>query len=124
MELFDISGKKGIVTGATRGIGKAIAKGLHDAGVKLVITGTSEKIFDVAEELSKTGAKVWGVVADFKDCRQIDTAFEKAMEYLDNEIDILVNNAGIQIRHDAEDFPFKDWMDILNVNLNATFSQF
>lgn len=119
-KLFDIKGKKAIVTGGTRGLGRGIAKGLHNAGVELVIMGTSEKILKVAEEMTSDESPVHGVIANFKENDNVVKAFDEAMEIL-GDIDILVNNAGIQIRHAATEFPLEDWETVMKVNLTATF---
>ncbi len=91
--LFDISEKKAIVTGASRGLGKAMAQGLHDAGVTLVIMGTNEKIVAVAKEMTTPECPVYPVMANFKDNAAVAKAFDEAMELLGNDLDILVNNA-------------------------------
>ena len=111
--LFDIRGKKAIVTGGSRGIGKGIAKGLHDAGVELVVMGTNDKVLASAEEISTPGTKAYGVICDFNGTGDIEGAFQKAMEFLGGGIDILINNAGTQIRHKCEEFPLEDWEKVL-----------
>lgn len=120
MNLFDIKGKKAIVTGASRGLGKGMAQGLHDAGVELVIMGTNEKIFKVAEEMSTADCPVHGVMANFQDQEAVGKAFDEAMEIL-KDLDILVNNAGMQIRYPVAEFPIDVWNTVLNVNLTSAF---
>jgi 2-deoxy-D-gluconate 3-dehydrogenase len=119
--LFDISGKKAIVTGASRGLGKAMAQGLHDAGVTLVVMGTNEKVVAVAKEMSTPECPVYPVMANFKDNDAVAKAFDEAMEFLGNDLDILVNNAGMQERHPAVEFPLESWNTVLNVNLTSAF---
>lgn len=119
-ELFDIRGKKAIVTGGSRGIGKGLAKGLHDAGCEVVIMGTNERVLKTAEELTSEDAPVSPVMADFSDPAEVETAFYKALDILET-VDILVNNAGTQIRHPSAEFPLEDWNKVLNVNLTAAF---
>lgn len=119
-KLFDISGKKAIVTGATRGLGKAMAQALCEEGVELVIMGTSDRILSVAKELDSTEAKVHGIIADFRDAKSVENAFNNAIAIL-GDLDILVNNAGTQIRHPSEDFPVEDWETVISVNLTAPF---
>ncbi|MDN5299159.1 MAG: 2-dehydro-3-deoxy-D-gluconate 5-dehydrogenase [Clostridiales bacterium] len=118
--LFDLSGKTAIVTGGSRGLGKAIAKGLHEAGVEVVIMGTNNRVLDTANELFENGAPVYGVIADFSNLKSVEKAFESAISKL-GTVDILVNNAGMQIRHPAAEFPIEDWEKVLNVNLSAAF---
>ncbi|MBV1758776.1 MAG: SDR family oxidoreductase [Dethiosulfatibacter sp.] len=118
--LFDINGKKAIITGASRGLGKGMAQGLHDAGVELVILGTNEKILEVAREMSTDDARVFGVIADFSNAEKVKEAFDESVSIL-GDLDILINNAGTQIRHPSVEFPLEDWEYVLNVNLTSAF---
>lgn len=118
--LFDINGKKAIITGASRGLGKGMAQGLHDAGVELVIMGTNEKILKVAREMHTDDARVFGVIADFSNAEKVKKAFDESMSIL-GDLDILINNAGTQIRHPSVEFPLEDWEHVLNVNLTSAF---
>ncbi len=119
--LFDIRGKKAIVTGGSRGIGKGIAKGLHDAGVEVVVMGTNEKVLASAREIGTAETKAHGVICDFDRTADIEGAFQKALGFLGGDIDILVNNAGTQIRHKCEEFPLEDWEKVLRINLTSAF---
>ena len=119
--MFDIAGKKAIVTGGSRGIGKGIAKGFHDAGAQVVVMGSNEKVHDSAAELSTPENPVVGVVCDFRDVSKVDAAFKEAVEKLGGDLDILVNNAGTQLRHPVVEFPMEDWNTVLNVNLTTPF---
>lgn len=118
--LFDLRGKKAIVTGGGRGLGKGMAEALHQAGVDLVIMGTSPRVIDVAKEIKTEDARVWGVIADFRNQVETERSFHEAMEYLE-DIDILVNNAGHQIRCSCEQFPLENWEEILKINLTTPF---
>ncbi|NLD58403.1 MAG: SDR family oxidoreductase [Clostridiales bacterium] len=121
--MFELTGKKAIVTGATRGMGLAIAEGYLRQGAEVAITGTSDRVFGVAEELSKkTGGICHGVVADFRTREGTASAFDACVETLGGELDILVNNAGIQRNHKAEEFTFESWDDVIRVNLEAVFA--
>ena len=106
--LFDIEGRKAIVTGATRGLGWGMAEGLMEYGAEAVIWGTSEKVYTVAEEFRARGFSCQGVTADLSDRGSLNAAFSKSLELLGGKIDILVNCAGIQRRHPSEDFPLSD----------------
>ena len=94
MNLFDISGKKVIVTGGSRGLGRGMAQGFHDAGCKVVIMGTNEKVHKTAEELSTPDNIVHGVICDFSNTEDLERAFNEAVACFDGDLDILVNNAG------------------------------
>lgn len=118
--LFDIEGKKAIVTGGTRGLGYSMAEGLMEAGCEVAIVGTSDKVYEVADEFCKKGFRCHGVKADLGKREQVYRAFADCMEAL-GDLDILVNAHGIQRRCSSEAFPMQDWDDVINVNLNSVF---
>lgn len=120
--MFELTGKKAIVTGATRGMGRAIAEAYLRQGAEVVITGTSDKVYAVASELAEsTGGTAHGVIGNFYTREGILEAFDKCLEDLGGDVDILVNNAGIQRNHKAEDFTFESWDEVISVNLEAVF---
>lgn len=121
MNLFDIQGRKALVTGATRGLGHAMAEGLMEAGAEAVIWGTTEKVHAVAEEFCARGLKCRGVAADLGSRESLRAGFARSLELLGGKIDILVNCAGIQRRHPSEEFPMEDWDAVLEINLTAPF---
>ena len=120
MNLFDISGKKAIVTGGTRGLGRGMAEGLLEAGCEVVIVGSSDKAVQVADEFKAKGYACSAVKADLGQREQVYTCFNACMEKL-GDLDILVNAHGIQRRHAPEEFPVSDWDDVLSVNLSSVF---
>lgn len=119
MELFNIAGKKAIVTGGTRGLGYGMAEGLMEAGCEVVIVGTSDKVYDVAKGFCDRGFKCHGVKADFSKREQVYQGFNDCVAALGGDLDIIVNAHGIQRRHSAEVFPIEEWDEVLNVNLNS-----
>ncbi len=119
-KLFDLTGKKAIVTGGTRGLGKGMAEGLMEAGAKVVIFGTSEKVQDVAKEFRDKGFDCQGLKVDLANAEERKAGFEKAVEMLGG-LDIMLNAAGIQRRYESPNFPMEDWHDVIEVNLNAPF---
>ena len=118
--LFDLTGKKAIVTGGTRGLGHGMAEGLMEAGAAVVIFGTSKKVIEVAAQFEAMGYWCNGIAVDLADDRARQEAFDQAVALLGG-LDILVNAAGIQRRHPSPEFPLQDWKDVLNVNLTAPF---
>ncbi len=119
--MLDLKGKKALVTGSTRGIGKAIVHKLAKAGADVVVTGTTEeKAKEVAESLKSYGVNAIGVKMDIRDDKSIEDAFERINKEF-GDIDILVNNAGITRDTLFIRMSDKDWEDVINVNLNGTF---
>lgn len=121
MKLFDLTGKKALVTGGSRGLGRGMAEGLLEAGAEVIITGVSDRVLDTASELREQGHHVSGISFDLSNREQIKKAFKEVLKKFDNQIDILLNNAGIQRRNKAEEFRQKDWDDVIEVNLNSVF---
>lgn len=115
--MIDLSGKKALVTGATGGIGGAIARQLHQAGAKIAISGTNkEKLAALASEL--TGAVI--LPCNLSDAAAVDALPAQAVEALDG-LDILVCNAGITKDTLAMRMKDEDWQSVIDVNLTATF---
>ena len=121
MNLFDLNGRKAIVTGAGAGLGKAIAEGLHDAGVEVVIIDIRKDISQVAAEMCENGPKIFGVQCDLTDRNALVRAFNRSISVLGGRLDILVNNAGMVIRYPCEEYPMKDWDKIMELNVNSVF---
>lgn len=117
--VFDIAGKRAIVTGGSRGIGFSLAKTLYDAGAKVAITGSGESIHTAAAKIGEPD-RIRGFVGDFQDSTAVDACFQEAKAFLGG-VDILVNNAGTQIRHPCEDFPVEDFEKLIRVNLISAF---
>ena len=96
MNLFDIRGKKALVTGAGRGIGLALAKGLAEAGVQVAIIDILPDVDKIAKR--ELGKEAVGIQADLMNREERREAFERAVTNLKG-LDILVNNAGMQYKH-------------------------
>ncbi len=121
MDLFNLAGKKAIVTGAARGLGRAMAEGLAEAGAELVIIDFAEEAFNTAKEISSKGSKASAVKADLSDRESLPFVFEAALETLGGRCDILINNAGINKRSACEEFPIEYWDQVLEINLTSVF---
>lgn len=121
MNLFDVSGKKVIFTGATGGLGQSMAEGLLEAGAEVVLVGASGRCRTLAGEYRARGWKAHGLPCDLASTEEIRDCFGKALDLLGGEIDVLVNAAGIQRRAPSEDFPLEDWQAVIDVNLTAPF---
>ncbi|HIC08454.1 MAG TPA: 3-oxoacyl-[acyl-carrier-protein] reductase [Aquificales bacterium] len=120
--MLDFSGKTVLVTGSTRGIGRAIAEEFAKHGANVIVSGTvKERAKEVAKELAeKYGVKTLGVEMDVSNPESVENAF-KEINAAFGGVDILVNNAGI-----TRDTLFlrmkpEDWQKVLDVNLTGTF---
>ena len=121
LEKFSLKGRSGIVTGGGSGIGKAIAHGLVQAGAEIVIAGRNrEKLEGAAGEIRQFGGPVIPVQADMAKMEDIRNLVDRAVKEF-GKIDFLFNNAGIIRRSPSEDFPEKDWDEVININLKGPF---
>ncbi|NQU15683.1 MAG: SDR family oxidoreductase [Desulfobacteraceae bacterium] len=120
-KMFDLEGKVAMVTGAGRGIGKAIALGLAEAGADVgLISRTLSELEAVAEEITSLGRRSGAVAADLTATDGIQSVVEELGEKLGG-VDILVNNAGINIPQEALDVTVEAWDQIMDINLKASF---
>ncbi len=118
--MFDLTGKTALVTGATGGIGAAIARVLHDAGATVVLSGTREHVLE--ERVRELGdERAHAVPADLADPESVGALVPQAEEAAGQGIDILVNNAGITRDTLALRMKPEQWQEVLNVNLTAAF---
>lgn len=116
--MFDLSGKRALVTGASGGIGGAIARALHRNGAAVVLSGTKK---DVLEALAgELGERAVAVAANLGDRAAIDDLAARSEQALGG-IDILVNNAGLTRDGLAVRMSDEDWQTVIDVNLTAAF---
>lgn len=121
-ELFDLSGRGAIVTGASRGIGRWIAQGLAEAGAEVVVVSRNQDDCDrVAAEIgSATGGRALPCACDVADPQQIDALVERATSEL-GRLDVLVNNAARIWAADTFDYPLKGWDKVFDLNVRGLF---
>lgn len=120
MELFSLTGKRAIVTGAAGGLGKKIAEGLAQAGAVVAIIDRLEQTEQIAKTMCSDNNQFFGVTADLLNRTDLKRGFNKAVQLLGG-IDILVNNAGMQVRGKAEEIALNEWDRLLELNLTAVF---
>lgn len=119
LDIFNLEGKVVLFTGASRGLGKAMAVGMAKAGADVAVVARSRDA-DVLEQIAATGRRGEFYAHDLADLDGIPALVAKVKaDY--GHIDILVNNAGVQSRHKATEFPRKDWNFVIDVNMNAVF---
>lgn len=121
MNNFDFSGKVVLVTGATRGIGKAIADNFRNAGARLILTGTNTKQLEILNrEMELSGChSVLYVPVDFNDSKSLDKFL--ATIATESRIDVCVNNAGINRLNKIDKMTIDDLDAVLHVNLRAPY---
>jgi len=120
-KLFDLAGRTALVTGSSRGLGYAMAKGLAEAGAKVVLNGIDPAALDAAETALRAGGlDVLQARFDVADEAAVLAAFD-GFDKAGLEIGILVNNAGIQHRQPILELATEDWRRILETNLTAAF---
>ncbi|MDB2407158.1 SDR family oxidoreductase [Jannaschia sp.] len=121
LNLFDLTGRRALVTGSSQGIGYALAQGLAEAGAEIVLNGrNTAKTETAAETLRATGATVHVLAFDVTDHDAVRTAVD-GFEAETGPIDILVNNAGMQHRTALEDFPADAFEKLLQTNIASVF---
>lgn len=118
---FSLENKTALVTGASRGLGQAIAIGLASAGADVICTsanpgGCDETLSAIREYKQNT----WAYAADLTERKQVTELIEN-VKMNHSQVDILVNNAGTIRRHAAAEFPEKDWDEVIAVNLDSIF---
>lgn len=122
LKAFDLTGKTALVTGCKRGIGKAMALGLAEAGADIIgVSASLEKSGSTVEqEVTALGRNFTAYQADFSD-RTALYHFIESVKSNEKPIDILVNNAGTILRAPAAEHPDEYWDKVIDVNLNAQF---
>jgi 3-oxoacyl-[acyl-carrier protein] reductase len=118
-----LTGKTAIITGGTRGIGRAIVERLVEEGVTVTFCGRSnESVLRASEELSKQyPGKTFGIRADVSKLDDVRSLFSFATEKLGNRIDLLVNNAGIGVFAPVEDLTPEQWHRMIDLNLSGVY---
>lgn len=128
MNMFDLTGKKAMVTGASRGLGRGMATGLAKAGAEVVIIDLAEDAEEAARDIARTVSEATGKPAAIHAVRgnlldRADRArvFAEGLQKLGGRIDILMNNAGIHDRRSCLDLPLEAWDQVLEINISAVF---
>jgi NAD(P)-dependent dehydrogenase (short-subunit alcohol dehydrogenase family) len=120
-DLFDLSGKVSIVTGGGRGLGRAIAEGLAEAGSNIVICSRKEGTCkEAAQRIARLGVEAAGMKCDITNPDDISRLRDFVMKKF-GKIDILVNNSGATWGAPTEDYPLEGWEKVIDVNVTGTF---
>lgn len=121
LKMFDLSGRRALVTGSSTGIGFALAKGLAGAGAEVILNGRSEaRLAEAVSRLRDAGASVHAASFDVTSPDEVDKAIA-GIERKIGAIDILVNNAGMQRRAPLEQFSHTQWEELMKTNVDSVF---
>ncbi|SER70870.1 glucose 1-dehydrogenase [Tranquillimonas rosea] len=119
--LFDLTGKRALVTGSSGGIGRALARGLAEHGAEVILNGRTENtLAEAAEAFRADGLTVSYAAFDVTDPEAVKAGIV-AIERDHGTIDILINNAGIQHRAPLEEFPEEAWDRLIATNVTSLF---
>lgn len=118
---FNLSGRTALVTGSSRGLGRAIAEGLAKAGARIILNGVDAgRLEQAAAEMREAGFNVLTAPFDVTDETAIMAAFE-GFDAAKIPVNILVNNAGMQFRKPMMDLATADWRRVIDTNLTSAF---
>ena len=121
MRLFDLNGRTALVTGSSRGLGRAMAEGLAEAGAAIVLNGSNaERLAEAAAAMRAAGHTVHEARFDVTDEAAVIAAFVD-LDAKGVAVDILVNNAGIQFRKPMVELATTDWRRVIETNLTSAF---
>ena len=114
--MFDLNGKVVLITGATGGIGKSIARKMREKGAKLILSGTRQDVLN--NIVSEFGNEAKGIVTDLNDKDDIISLADEADKCF-GQIDVLINNAGVTADNLFMRMKDEDWEKVININLTA-----
>lgn len=119
--LFDLTGRTALVTGSSRGLGRAMAQGLAAAGARVILNGTdAARVQAAVDEMRAAGFQAEGAAFNVTDEPAILQAFE-GFDRRGVAVDILVNNAGIQLRKPLVELSTAEWRQVIETNLTSAF---
>jgi len=119
--MFDLSGRRALITGSSTGIGYALAKGLAGAGAEVILNGRNEaRLAEAVGRLREEGATVHAASFDVTSTDEVEAAIA-GIEREIGAIDILVNNAGMQRRAPLEQFSHAQWEELMKTNVDSVF---
>jgi NAD(P)-dependent dehydrogenase (short-subunit alcohol dehydrogenase family) len=121
LDEFELDGKNALVTGGGRGLGKAMASALAEAGANIAIIDVDQETAEQsADEIAEIGVETTAVEADVTDEAEMEAMVETVTDHL-GSIDVLLNNAGVASNAPATEMSVEDWQRTIDVNLTGVF---
>jgi NAD(P)-dependent dehydrogenase (short-subunit alcohol dehydrogenase family) len=122
LDLFRVDGKRLMVTGGSRGLGRAMALAIAEAGADVILTGrTPDTLAATADEIRALGRQAWPITADMADPADCERACREALA-IPGQIDILINNVGNREANiPTEEMPLETWQKMMDLNLTSAF---
>ncbi|MEX3670541.1 glucose 1-dehydrogenase [Paraburkholderia phenoliruptrix] len=121
LKLFDLTGRRALITGSSTGIGFALARGLAGAGAEVVLNGRGEaRLAEAVKRLREEGASAHAASFDVTSPQAVEAAIARIEREI-GPIDILVNNAGMQRRAPLEQFSHAQWEELMKTNVDSVF---
>ena len=121
LSIFDLTGKRALITGATHGLGMAMATGLAKAGAQIIVNDIDQqKLNDAISAYAQNGITCYGYVFDVTDEAEVASHIERIEKEV-GPIDILINNAGIIKRIPVLDMKVEEWEQVLKIDLTGPF---
>ncbi|CAB3638419.1 Gluconate 5-dehydrogenase [Paraburkholderia phenoliruptrix] len=121
LKLFDLTGRRALITGSSTGIGFALARGLAGAGAEVVLNGRGEaRLAEAVKRLREEGARAHAACFDVTSPQAVEAAIARIEREI-GPIDILVNNAGMQRRAPLEQFSHAQWEELMKTNVDSVF---
>jgi NAD(P)-dependent dehydrogenase (short-subunit alcohol dehydrogenase family) len=121
LDRFDLTGRTAVVTGATRGLGRAFAVALAEAGADIVIVGRdAEAAAEVEAQLSELGRQSLIVLADLTSRSEIENVRDRALERF-GSVEVLINNAGTCVHRPALEVTDEQWRQVMDINVDAVW---
>ena len=119
---FDLTGRSAIITGGSKGLGKAMAAGLASAGASILVSSRhGDEAAEAAEEIAADhGQQAISIEADVTSPEQVEAMVQAALDAF-GKVDILINNAGINIRGPIDELSLDDFRSVLNVNVDGVW---
>jgi gluconate 5-dehydrogenase len=119
--MFDLSGRRALITGSSTGIGFALARGLAAAGAHVILNGRNEKrLAEAVARIREEGNTVDAISFDVTSPDEVAAAVERVEQQF-GSIDILVNNAGLQRRAPLDQFSYEAWQELMKTNVDSVF---